>query len=194
MEVSNHVLKTIEEACKQVVAAANPSAASAALMLTGKYPFLQPGAEYHDYYQWRLGQLRNESITETQSPSVKDLATIEETVKRIAGASSHEAEEAQLLSSGTCGFMQKGHPLHGFYMWRLSLAKAPQRPKRTGHVTVTLDANQSNNHPLSIGQLLVMLAPVIESGSTDPGIFCDPNGHLVIPASVFDEKTETQEF
>eukprot|EP01059_Diplonema_ambulator_P020441 TRINITY_DN34237_c0_g1_i1.p1 TRINITY_DN34237_c0_g1~~TRINITY_DN34237_c0_g1_i1.p1 ORF type:complete len:208 (+),score=43.01 TRINITY_DN34237_c0_g1_i1:41-625(+) len=194
MEVSSVILETIEDACKQIMGSANPSATAASLMLTGKYPFVQPGAQYHDYYEWRLGQMRNEALPSVQSPSLNDLAAIEDAVKRVATAPSHEAEESQLLSSGTCGFMVKGHPLHDFYMWRLSLAKKAQRPKKTGHITVTLNSSQGGNTPISMGQLLVMLAPIIESGNTDPGIFCDPNGHLVIPSTIFDEKSDVQEF
>ena len=140
--------------------------------------------------RWRVGELRARENAGRAQPSEEMLAAVETAAKRISESNAPEAEQQQLLSSGSSPFIDASHPLHDFFKWRLTLASAPPPPKKTGHVTFALNHRAPGNTPLSMGQLFTMLAPLLESKNSKPGIFIDPNGHVVIPAGVFDPPSE----
>ncbi|KAJ9472879.1 hypothetical protein DIPPA_21607 [Diplonema papillatum] len=179
------VLELIESTCRQVLATPDPTAALAQLALQQPvYDFLTQGNPNHDYFRWRLGELSNQAASQ---PTATELSEVEEAARRVASSADPASLEADLLQSGNFPFVKRPHALHDFYQWRLAVARAPPPPKRSGFLSVALDSKADGNHAVSIGQLMLLLAPLIEAGDCDPGIFVDPNGHVVIPANVFDE-------
>ena len=50
--MSDQLLVSIDAACKEIIAAANPILASAQLILSKKYTFVQPGSQNHEYFQY----------------------------------------------------------------------------------------------------------------------------------------------
>eukprot|EP01063_Lacrimia_lanifica_P033942 TRINITY_DN6170_c1_g1_i1.p1 TRINITY_DN6170_c1_g1~~TRINITY_DN6170_c1_g1_i1.p1 ORF type:complete len:220 (+),score=87.06 TRINITY_DN6170_c1_g1_i1:56-661(+) len=193
-EVSPVVQETIQEACSLILGAKNPDATAAELIMTGKFAFLQPGQPYHNQYRWRLGEMRaaqRNAKPAPRQPTPEELVAIESAVAKITDPAANPAlVEAQLVQSGAYPFLVQGHYLYDYYMWCLSRARAPPPPRKAGHVTVSLEPNHDNNKEISLGQLMLMLAPLVEDKVKDPGMFVDPNGHIVIPAAVFDEKEQ----
>ena len=129
----------------------------------------------------------------THQPSVDELALIDETVGLLADVERDVADsmESRLLTAGRM-FIEPGHPSFDYYRWRLGLEIQAPPAKKTGHVTVTMNDDFDSNTPVSMGQLVTMLAPLIETGNHKPGIFLDSHGHVVLPASAFDEATDDQ--
>ena len=144
-------------------------------------------------HRWRLGELRTEGMTgDKVLPTDADLNAIEDAVAEVGA--DIQALDAFLLNAGK-KFVMPGHPTYEYYRWRISLLQAPQLSRKKGHVTITVDDSAEKNTPVSVGQLLVLLAPLLENGQYDPGLFIDPNGHVVLPASIFEDKAnEAQEY
>ncbi|KAJ9459585.1 hypothetical protein DIPPA_04293 [Diplonema papillatum] len=55
----------------------------------------------------------------------------------------------------------------------------------TPRVTLALDPGAPGNHRITIGQLLLMLAPIADDTSKDLGAFVDRHGHIIIPVTGF---------
>eukprot|EP01062_Namystynia_karyoxenos_P069667 TRINITY_DN65133_c0_g1_i1.p1 TRINITY_DN65133_c0_g1~~TRINITY_DN65133_c0_g1_i1.p1 ORF type:complete len:273 (+),score=58.08 TRINITY_DN65133_c0_g1_i1:113-931(+) len=66
------------------------------------------------------------------------------------------------------------------------VARTAPTPEGPPTVDIVLDPNAHGNHRITVGQLLLMLAPIVDAPDKDPGIFVDRNGHVVIPVEAFE--------
>eukprot|EP00754_Rhynchopus_humris_P040074 Rhum_TRINITY_DN23124_c0_g1::Rhum_TRINITY_DN23124_c0_g1_i1::g.177215::m.177215 len=99
----------------------------------------------------------------------------------------HHAERAKRELAGN---LWRGSALKVDYAFE---DQPENNPVQQTRVHVALDPSAPGNHRLTVGQLFLMLAPIMDEPDKKHGAFVDPHGHVVIPVTAFPTDDDDEE-